>query len=52
MARKGYTTIALPNELVIEIDEVVKNKKRGYSSRAEFIKEGTRILLDKLKKMK
>lgn len=52
MARKGYTTIALPDELVSEIDEIVKSKKRGYSSRAELIKEGTRIILDRLKKDK
>lgn len=50
MARKGYTTIALPDELVSEIDEVVSFKKRGYTSRAELIKEGVRITLDKLKK--
>ena len=51
MARKGYTTIALPNELVSEIDEIVESKKRGYSSRAELIKESVRVILDKLKKL-
>lgn len=50
MARKGYTTFALPDELVKEIDEVIKSKKRGYTSRAELIKEGVRIILDKFKK--
>ena len=47
MARKGYTTIALPDELVTEIDEVIKSKKRGYTSRAELVKEGVRLILDK-----
>ena len=50
MARKGYTTIALPDEMVKEIDEIVKQKKRGYTSRAELIKEAVRILIDKIKK--
>ncbi|MDD5649535.1 MAG: ribbon-helix-helix domain-containing protein [Candidatus Nanoarchaeia archaeon] len=52
MARKGYTTIALPDELVSEIDEVIKIKKRGYTSRAELIKESVRLILDKLNKQK
>ena len=50
MARKGYTTIALPDEMVKEIDEIVKQKKRGYTSRAELIKEAVRILIDKNRK--
>ena len=50
MARKGYTTIALPNELVEEIDAVIKSKLRGYISRGEFAKEALRSHLDKLKK--
>ena len=50
MARKGYTTIALPDEMIKEIDEIIKQKKRGYTSRAELIKEAVRILLDKIKK--
>lgn len=50
MARKGYTTIALPNEIVNEIDTAVKARKKGYASRAELIKEGVRIVLDRIKK--
>ena len=50
MARKGYTTIALPDEMVKEIDEIIKQKKRGYTSRAELIKEAVRILIDKNRK--
>ena len=50
MARKGYTTIALPDEMVKEIDEIIKQKKRGYTSRAELIKEAVRVLIDKIKK--
>ena len=51
MARKGYTTIALPDELMIQIDEIVKSKKSGYTSRAELVKEGVRIILTRIKKL-
>ena len=52
MARKGYTTIALPNELIKEVDEIVKVKTSGYTSRAELIKEAVRTLIRKIKKIK
>jgi metal-responsive CopG/Arc/MetJ family transcriptional regulator len=51
MARKGYTTIAIPSELADEIDNLIKTKKRGYVSRGEFVKDAIRQLLDKLKKI-
>lgn len=47
MARKGYTTIALPDELVSEIDNIIKNRKLGYTSRGEFVKEAVRNSLKK-----
>ena len=49
MARKGYTTIALPDELVEEIDQIITKKKRGYLSRGELVKEAVRNLIDKMK---
>ena len=49
MARKGYTTIALPNILIDRVEEVIKNKKHGYISKPEFIKDAIR---EKLKGMK
>ena len=52
MARKGYTTIALPNELIKEIDDIVKSKTSGYTSRAELIKEAVRTLIRRIKKIK
>ena len=51
MARKGYTTVALPDELIKEVDDIIRSKKRVDSSRAELIKEGDRYVLDKLKKL-
>jgi len=50
MARKTYTTIALPDELMREIDLVVRSKKYGYKSRPELVKEAIRNLLLNLKK--
>ena len=50
MARKGYTTIALPDQLTNEIDQLIASNKRGYTSRAELVKEAVRQLLDKIKK--
>ena len=52
MARQGYTTIALPDELIKEVDEIIKTKKLGYTSRVELIKEGVRLILNKLKEKK
>lgn len=45
MARKGYTTVALPDELMKEIDSIIKSKKKGYTSRGELVKEAVRNLL-------
>jgi len=49
MARQGYSTIGLPDELIKEIDNVIKKKKRGYTSRAELVKEAVRKLIDDMK---
>ncbi len=50
MAAKTFTTIALPDELIKEIDQIVKLKKLGYRSRPELIKEAIRRFLVELKK--
>ena len=50
MARKSYTTVALPDELIEEVDDIIKQRKRGFTSRGEFTKEAVRKLLDELKK--
>ena len=52
MGRRGYSSIGLPDELIKEVDKIVKDKKRGYQSRSEFIKEATRRLLDNMKKIR
>ncbi|MFH1590899.1 MAG: ribbon-helix-helix domain-containing protein [archaeon] len=50
MARKGYTTIALPNRLIEEIEKIIKQSKYGYISKPEFVKEAVREKLQKLEK--
>ena len=50
MARKHYVTVALPEELMDEVDIVVKEKRKGYTSRGEFCKQAVRDLLEKLKR--
>jgi metal-responsive CopG/Arc/MetJ family transcriptional regulator len=42
---RRYTNIALPDDLVEQIDKIIKNKGWGYKSRAEFVKEAVRKLL-------
>lgn len=49
MARKNYTTIAIPDELIKEVDAAVSSGKLGFKSRPEFIKEAIRNLLLNLK---
>ena len=49
MNQNEYTTIRLPKELVDEIDDIVKDRSKGYTSRAEFVKEAIRIWLMKIK---
>jgi len=48
MPRTGWITVALPEELVEYIDEVVKSKKYGYRSRAEFVVDAVRRRLEEL----
>lgn len=50
MSAKTFTTVALPDELIKEVDEIVKSKRMGYRSRPEFIKDAIRKLLRELKK--
>ena len=39
----NYTTIKLPNDIVIEMDQLIG--KHGFTSRAEIIKDALRELL-------
>jgi len=50
MGAKTFTTIAIPDELIKEIDDIVKSKKFGFRSRPELIKHAIRQLLLQIKK--
>ena len=50
MGAKTFTTIALPDELVKEIDEIIDKHIQGYRSRPELIKDAIRKLLIDLKR--
>jgi metal-responsive CopG/Arc/MetJ family transcriptional regulator len=45
MGEEGYSGISLPTELVKQIEKIVNNKKYGYASNTEFIKEALRIYM-------
>jgi len=39
---KQYVNVKIPQELVEEIERLIKKKKLGYRSRAEFVIEACR----------
>ena len=45
-----YTNVALPSDLIGQIDKIIKKKGMGYKSRGEFVKEAARNLLKENKK--
>ncbi len=50
MAAKTFTTVGIPDELIKEVDEVIKSKRFGFRSRPELIKHSIRQLLLQIKK--
>ena len=47
-----YTNVALPEELIKEIDKVLKESGLGYKSRGEIVKEAVRAFLKDLAEYK
>lgn len=47
-----YTNVALPEELILEIDKVVKESGLGYTSRGEIVKVAVRNFLKELAEYK
>ena len=43
-----YTNVALPDDLIKELDRVVKESGLGYKSRGEIVKEALRKFLKDL----
>jgi metal-responsive CopG/Arc/MetJ family transcriptional regulator len=46
---RKYTNIALPDDLVEQIDKIIKKQGLGYKSRGEFVKEAVRNSLREIK---
>ena len=46
---RGYTSVSIPNTLLVEIDELVRNGDLGYISRSEFVKQALRAHLLKVR---
>ena len=51
MPRKGWTTIALPDELIKEVDRIIKSRVLGYRNRQEFVKDAVRRRIEELKRL-
>jgi len=49
MARSGYITVAIPEELMTEVDKLIEKKVKGYTSRGEFVKDAVRGKLKEVK---
>jgi len=43
---EGYRTVSLPTELVTEIEELVKDKRLGFTSYTDFIRSASRLSLN------
>ena len=50
MARAKYTAVMVPIQLTKEVDDIVKRNERGYTSRAEFVKDAVRRLAEEIKR--
>lgn len=46
MTRDGYKGVSLPESLIKQIDQIIKDDKYGYRSRAEFQKDAIRLKLE------
>ena len=48
MTREGYASASLPKEITDQIDKVVQQKKHEYRSRAQFLIDAAKELLEEL----
>ncbi len=46
---RKYTNVALPSDLIEQIDNVINKKGMGYKSRGELVKEAVRNLLKEIR---
>ena len=52
VAKSTYTNVGLPQDLIDQIDKIVKTSKMGYKSRGEFVKEAVRKRIEEIYKNK
>ena len=45
---KEYVTVRIPKDLANQVDELIDTIARGYTSRAEFIKEAVRQKIERI----
>ncbi len=48
MGRRRYRTIAIPEDLYLKCEEIVKSGVLGYSSVSEFVKDAVRRRLEEI----
>jgi metal-responsive CopG/Arc/MetJ family transcriptional regulator len=46
--RKGWTSVALPDEIIKRIDDVIESKEHGFKSRNGFVLEAVKFRLKDL----
>jgi len=49
--RKGYRNLSIPEQLFVELEELVKKSKGRYVSVAETVREAIREFLEKRKEL-
>jgi len=47
--RGRFVSVSIPEELIEEIDKILRSHKGGYESRPEFIKEAIRKRLEEMR---
>ena len=52
MAQDKYRSVRLPEELIEQVEDVIKSGKYGYKSIAEFIKSAVREELKEIEQSK
>lgn len=52
MVRKNYRSVKIPEELVVEIENIIKTRgELSYKSKSEFVKDAVRRRLEEIKKI-
>lgn len=52
MAKIGYRSLRIPENLVAKIEKMIGKEERGYASISEFVKDAIRRRLEEIEKAK